>query len=183
MLFIIFLIIKMNNLLGDLSDSTAKTATLVFRSGRRSSQRVRGTVVSILIYVSFNVKKQCMVQGIHSVVSFTMAVFVVLPTMTHAMSVEEVRALQPYHLARKEARLSTERTHSSDLSELCAAATVYGKMNKTAHFTDMPYVLFSLAHRHSLPVHVPVYAHPSVRFISNSIRFIHCLDPPEKCLI
>ena len=93
------------------------------------------------MYVSFHVQKQCMLQGIHSVLSFTVAVFVVLPTMTHALSVEEVHALQPYHLARKEARKSIKRTHSSDLSELCAAATVYGRMNKTAHFTDMPYPL------------------------------------------
>ena len=117
-----------------------------------------------------------MVQGIHGVLSFAMTVFAVLPTMTHTMRVTrqerevEARALAMYRPARDEFMETFKIAQSSDLSELCAAASVYGRMNKTANIADLPGELWSLVSRRRLPVFVPVYARPNVRFIS---RFQH----------
>ena len=122
-----------------------------------------------------------MVQGIYGVLSFTAAVFTVLPTMIHAMSEQEVNAIRMYRPARNEAKAAFTKAQSSDLSELCASATVHGKMNKTANYRDMPFTLLALARQRRLPVYVPVYEYPSVRFISNSIRIVvslHALFRP-----
>ena len=113
-----------------------------------------------------------MVQGIYGVLSFTVAVCTVLPAMTHAMSVQEVHAIRMYRPARNAAKVAFTKTQSSDLSELCANATVHGKMNKAANYVDMPFTILALARQRRLPVYVPVYEYPSVRFISNSIRMV-----------
>lgn len=75
------------------------------------------------------------------------------------------RALRVYSQAHREFKAA----QASDLSVLCASATVYGRVNKTADFGNMPFDLWRRAHRRNLPAFVPVYEHPAVRSTSKNL--------------